>query len=68
MLELTIVKFILALSLSMVQPTTEPITLTIGENCYVVDVDGTVEYETERVTYATYDNVTTYEDVTTGWD
>lgn len=61
MLELTIVKFILALSLSMVNPTTEPqTTLTIGENCYVVDIEDGKEYKNERISYVTYDDVTTY--------
>jgi hypothetical protein len=63
MFELMIVKFILALSLSMVQPTTEPqTTLTIGENCYVVDIEDGKEYENERVNYITYEDVTTYWD------
>lgn len=59
---MNIVRLVLACSLMMVQPEPQT-TLTIGENCYVLDVN-TTEYNTEKVSYITYENSNTI----TYWD
>ena len=61
MITLEIARLVLALSLSMINPTNEMQTLTIGENCYVVDIEGQ-QYNNEKISYVTYEDVTDYLD------
>lgn len=62
MITLEIARLVLALSLSMINPTNEMQTLTIGENCYVVDIEEGQQYNNEKISYVTYEDVTDYWD------